>query len=308
VTCPSCRRPVAIARPTCLYCGAELPAEATAQAEAAAEAAARAVATPAGPLGRGFVPPAAPVTRDRSLLVVDLTGAPPSLLTDLLGLTAFEARLRARAGGLHLHRVGPPQEVRAEATILAEAGLLALALPEAEVRAAPLVATGGEPHGRRLRLRTSTGPPTDVAAEDLLLIVEGPIQREYQPRKIERHKVRTATLDPGYRFHLHRRSDLRPVELDPASFAFGPRGPVAGSSLLELKAWMAGLGPDVPSDDGFRREPVALAPAPPDEGAAASLGRTAFGPGRRKDARTILDNLAQFRFYSGWRAAAFRRR
>ena len=61
-------------------------------------------------------------------------------------------------------------------------------------------------------------------------------------------------------------------------------------------------------DDGFRRLPVALAPALPEEGAAASLRRTGGGPGWSKDARLILDNLAQFRFYSGWRAAAFRRR
>jgi hypothetical protein len=60
-------------------------------------------------------------------------------------------------------------------------------------------------------------------------------------------------------------------------------------------------------DDGFRRLPVALALAQPGEGALLSLGRTR-GPGQGKEARPILDNLAQFRFYSGWRAAAFRRR
>ena len=98
------------------------------------------------------------------------------------------------------------------------------------------------------------------------------------------------------------------MELDPASFSFGTRGPGAGSSLLKLKAWIAALE-DVADDDGFRRLPVALAPATPEEGASASLrGTGRGGPGRDKDATPILDNLAQFRFYSGWRAAAFRRR
>lgn len=297
-----------MARPTCLYCGAPLPAELLAQAEAAAGAAARAAtvaASPASSLARGMGPGPAPALLDRLLLVVDVSGAVAADLADRLGLPAFEAGLRARAGGLHLHHVGPAEEVEAERLRLTHAGLRALTLPEAEARVAPIVATGGEQDGRRLRLRTSMGP-TEVPAEDVLLVVEGPIQREYQPRTVERKRVRTATLDAGYRFHLHRRSDRRPVELDPGSFSFGPRGPVAGSSLLELKAWIAALG-ELASDDGFRRLPVALAPALPEEGAAASLRRTSGGPGRNKDARTILDNLAQFRFYSGWRAAAFRR-
>ena len=34
MTCPSCGRPVAVARASCLYCGAALPQEAVARAEA----------------------------------------------------------------------------------------------------------------------------------------------------------------------------------------------------------------------------------------------------------------------------------
>lgn len=297
-----------MARPTCLYCGVPLPADLQAQAEAAA-ALARAEAReapPGFPRGQGFTREAAPAALDRLVLVADVTGAPASLLAELLGLSAFEAGVRARAGGLHLHRVGPIEEVKAEASILAEAGMRIVTFPEAEARAAPVVATGGEQDGRRLRLRTSEGP-TDVSAAEVLLVVLGPIQREYQARQVERKNPSAATLEAGYRFHLHRRNEPRPVELDPASFAFGTRGTVAGSSLLELKAWIADLG-DLPSDDGFRRLPVALAPALPEEGTAASLRRTGGGPGRSGEARTILDNLAQFRFYSGWRAAAYRRR
>ena len=275
-----------MARPTCLYCGALLPADLLAQAEAVASAAARSGAAPPGfPIALGFASPVAPTVLDRTVLVVDVTGAPASVLTDLLGLTAFEASLRARAGGLHLHRVGPAQEVEAEALRFAQARLPTFTLPEVEVRVAPVVATAGQRDDRRLRLRTSTGATTEVSAEDVLLIVQGPIQREYQSQAVERKKVRTATLDAGYRFHLHRRSDARPVELDPASFSFGAPGPVAGSSLLELKAWIAALG-DLASDDGFRRLPVALAPSLPEEGTAASLRRSDGGPGRSREGRT----------------------
>jgi hypothetical protein len=306
--CPACRRPVATARPTCLYCGAILPAasvaaaEAAARALAAADARTEAVSARGGVLEPGAGESAAPPL---TLLVVDVTGKDARALSALLGLPAFEARLRARASGLHLHRAGPDEEIATEALRLKEAGLQVLTFPDAEARLAPIVATGGEPEGSGLRLRTTAGPVA-VAAADVMLVVLGPIQREYQAREVERKKPRTATLEAGYRFHLHRRRDPRPVELDPASFTFGTRGALAGSSLLEMKAWIAALG-DVPVDDAFRRLSVALSPAAAEDHAAASLRRTGPGLGRSKGTVPILDNLAQFRFWSGWRAAAFRR-
>jgi hypothetical protein len=169
-----------------------------------------------------------------------------------------------------------------------------------------VVASGGECTGGKLRLR-SAGRTLEVAGEELLLVVEGPIQREYQSRPVERRKWQTATLDPSHRFHLHRRSDTRPVELDPGNFAFGPRGTVAGSSLLEIKAWIGEVAAQVKVDDGFRRLPPALSPAAPEEGAAASFRGAGPGLARSKEAPEILDNVAQFRFYSGWRAAVERR-
>jgi hypothetical protein len=73
-----------------------------------------------------------------------------------------------------------------------------------------------------------------------------------------------------------------------------------------MAEWMARLFPDVPADDGFRLVPPALAPSA-DEAASAvrAMAGTARGPGA---GRAILDNLAQFRFHSGWRAALARRR
>jgi hypothetical protein len=239
------------------------------------------------------------------LLVVEVTGATADALSALLGLPAFEAGLRARAGGVHLHRAGAEEEVAAEALRLKAAGLTALTLPDVEARVAPVVATGGEADDSGLWLRTTEGSVA-VASADVRLVVLGPIQREYQAREIERKKPRTATLEAGYRFHLHCRRDLRPVELDPASFTFGTRGPLAGSSLLEMKSWIAALG-DVPVDDAFRRQPVALSPAAAEDHAASSLRRTGAGLLRARSSVPILDNLAQFRFWSGWRAAAFRR-
>jgi hypothetical protein len=255
-----------------------------------------------GLVGAPPPPPAA-----RLLLVVDVTGLEAAEIARALGLPAFEAGQRQRQGGLHLHRVGAEAEVVGEARRLESEGLKTVLVPEAEARVSPVLATGGERDGRRLRLKVGR-ELLEVGAGDLLLIVEGPIQREYEPREVERKRPRTATLEAGHRFHVHRRRDPAPLELDPANFAFGPRGAVAGSSLLELKAWVAALGEGVPVDDGFKRIPPALSPALPEEGAAASLRRTGGRLARSKDAPAVLDNLAQFRFYSGWRAAVERRR
>ena len=61
----------------------------------------------------------------------------------------------------------------------------------------------------------------------------------------------------------------------------------------------------MPVDDGFRRISPALAPAAPAAGAAARLEDALRTSAARPPA--ILDNLAQFRFYSAWRGAVERR-
>jgi hypothetical protein len=61
-------------------------------------------------------------------------------------------------------------------------------------------------------------------------------------------------------------------------------------------------------DDGFRWLPPALAPAAPGAHGGTRPGLPApTGRGAREGA-LVLDNLAQFRFYSAWRAAVERLR
>jgi hypothetical protein len=95
--------------------------------------------------------------------------------------------------------------------------------------------------------------------------------------------VDVASPEEGFRVHFHRYSDPRPVEIDAANFEFGFT--VTGSTRLEIDAWVEALAPDVPCDDGFRLLP------PGGEGESV-----------------VLDNAAQFLFYSAWRAALQRRR
>jgi hypothetical protein len=293
--CPACGRPVAVARPGCLYCGAALGAR---EASAAADAAG---STPAP-------------QQDRVLLVLDLERAPVELLERAAGLTAYEAGLFARRGGYHLFRVLPAPAAEAAAAVLAAQGLAVVPVPEAEARARPLCALGGELLSSELALRTAEGP-VQLRREHLLLVVSGPIVREYRP-PLARRRVDTARLEQGFRVHLHRHAERRAVEIDPANLELGFAP--SGSARLEVEAWLAEVAAGVPRDDGFRRLPAALAPEQPErQGPLAAAGalrrRSPGGEDTTRDvARTdeplLLDNLEQFRFYSGWRAAAQRRR
>jgi len=287
--CPKCGRPVALRRPRCLYCGAALP---------------EAVAAPTGGVAPGTltVDPGPP----RALLVLDLAGAEPTRIAEALRLRRLEAEMLVRRGGFHLQRVVDEKDALPEERRLREAGLVVTVVPESETRLAPVLALRGRYETGALAVRHANGE-LRLLASDLLMVVRGPISREYQPAT-EWKRPRLATLEPGYRFHLHRLSDPRPLELDPGGFEFVAATGDA-SSLLTLTRWIQELAAGVPTDDHFRRLPPALGAASPEKGgalsAAAGLARDG---GRDEDAPLVLDNVAQFRFYSAWRAAVERRR
>jgi hypothetical protein len=253
--------------------------------------------------------------------VLDLASAPPESLAHALALPLYDAGLLARRGGLLLHRALELAEARAEAERLAACGVGAFAVSEVEARVRPLRCLGGERGAGALFLRTEDGPFA-VRRGDVLLVVRGPIVREYQPTA-KRRRIDTARLEEGYRVHLHLRARPaepsgtpaeeapRPVEIDAASFEFGFA--VTGSARLEVDAWVDEVAGDAAIDEGFRRLPPALGPAEPEVrgalAAASSLGLATRGRGSgRDDAPVVLDNAELFRLYSGWRAAVERRR
>jgi len=291
-SCPRCHRPVAVARVSCVYCGAPLPEPAT--------------AAPPDP-----ETPSAPAPPDRSLLLLDLQDADPGTIAQALGLSIFDAQLRVRRGGPQLLAARTAAAARDEASRLESLGLRVTTVPEAEARLAlePLTALGSMPEQGTLRLRTQRGD-RQLSAAELLLIVRGPITREWQPTPTKARQVKTAAPAAGYVFHLHRRAEPRPIEIDADAFELSGSRRHPRSSLLELNAWIARLAEQVSVDDGFRRLPPALAPANVSAGAAAVAA--GFGkrsrPQGRDDEPLILDNVAQFRFYSGWRSAFERRR
>jgi hypothetical protein len=282
---------VAVARASCIYCGAALRPEQVTAAAAAAEALALEAA------------PAAAAAR--AVVVLDLRAAPAERLASALGLPAYEAEQRLRRGGYQLHRIAEPAAAGEEARRLTGAGLSVHVVPEAEARAAamPLLALGGRCHERALELRTVDGP-REVAGNDVLLVVRGPIARALEPPRHFR-RVRLAGPDEGHRIHLHLRSQGPPLEIDPEDFEVGT-GPLPLSSLMTLLDWLRAVAGGAPVDEGFRFLAPALAPAAPAPAGTAAGAAQALSAGKR--ARPALfDNLAQFRFYSGWRAAVERR-
>jgi len=282
-------------------------ARASLETEWAREGAAgrRAAATPDALATDDTGAPAPETTPARVLLVLTLEGTDESVLGAALGLSAFEASQRLRRGGPDLHRILPAREAASEAQRLRGQGLEVLEIAEDEVRRAqPVYATRGAAASEALALGVDDGP-LRLTEADLILVVRGAIARDHLRAPGPLRRLSVASLEPGYRIHLHRRKDLRPVELDPAAFDFSPGG-ADGGAQRQLTAWIDRLFPGTPRDDSFRFAMPAFGPATPSAGgsAAAVEALVRATPG----ARPVLDNVAQFRFHSAWRAAVQRRR
>jgi hypothetical protein len=291
--CPSCGRPIALTRPRCLYCGRSLPQELIPDPVEPAESPTTQALLPG--FGEG-----------KALLVARLDGTTAESLAAALERTVLEAEQLVRRGGWTLLGVLPEGVAGQRRERLSQAGVRCLVLGQAEIRLAidPWLAIGAHFDGR-LRLR-GDGAPRVVAPGDLRLVVAGAIRREYQARESKPRSFRSATLEQGYRFHLHRRDDPTPIELDPVGLEFDEESRATESSLLRIDRWVSTLIDGGPRDDLFRFLPPALAPAAP----APEMGALTAAARLRRDTSedvVILDNLAQFRFYSAWRACVQRR-
>jgi hypothetical protein len=286
--CAQCHRPIALSRPHCLYCGAPIdPARLPA------------IVTPSAA-------PAAALAREplRSVVVLDFEAADAGVVAAALDLTAFEAAQRVRRGGWQIHKITDAESAERESARVTGVGVSALVLSEAEVALAenPTITTGGRQTDRGLTLRTEAGT-VEMPVSELLLVVTGRIERATSDPSTGKGSL-SRRLDPGLRIHFHFRHEPRPIELDPDTFAFDDVPSVPSSTLLVVKSWVAVLCPPVTLDEGFKDVTPALAPTPASEPPMYEALR-AGKP--RKGGVTVLDNLLQFRFHSGWRSAVARR-
>jgi hypothetical protein len=182
------------------------------------------------------------------LLVLETARADEAALARALSLSAFEASQRRRRGGPDLRRILPAAQAAEEAARLRAEGLEVLEIAEDEVRRAePVMATRGAAEQGALAL-DGDGGPLRLAEADLLVIVRGVITREYQTTPEARRQRRLATLDPGYRVHLHRRQDPRPVELIPPTSTSDPEERPAAPSSRSSRAGSTGSFRACPDD------------------------------------------------------------
>lgn len=284
-------------RPKCFYCGKPLPQELLVAVEATAADAIQQLEQQLPGVPAAATAPATPAT-ERSLIILDLRQGDADGVARALGVSRFDAAQRLRRGGYQLHRIVLPDEAREELALLSSAGMRALLLPEVQARVEPSLVSGGRLEPGRLVGRFAHGR-FEWPTADLLLVVKGPIRREHQAEDKNLRRIKSAAPSEGYRFHLHRVSDPRPIELDPGAFDFDAERGNVGSSLLRMNAWLDSFEKPPLVDDGFRFLPPALQAAQESDATARALGRAA----ERKAPSVVLDNLLQFRFYSGWRGA-----
>jgi hypothetical protein len=75
---------------------------------------------------------------------------------------------------------------------------------------------------------------------------------------------------------------------------------------MTLLDWLREVAGAAPVDDGFRFLAPALGPAVPPPAGTATGAAQALSSSRSTPRPALFDNLGQFRFYSGWRAAVER--
>lgn len=305
-SCPTCSRPVAVARAACLYCGAALSADAVISAEASA---ARVASTRGfGDLARDA--PGAPRQDARSCLVIRTSAAHPDALARAFSISTWEAQQWRARGSHRLVRVAKTDAARAEESALRAAGIEAWALPEADTRAAldPWVVeeidlsaaapvfTGRPAHGGTEERRA-------IAPDEVALVLSGPILRQRLKPTTTLKRPGLDRLDDGYRAHLHL-SAAAPIEFDPRRVSvLGGAGAPAVAIVRDLVKRFAAAAHH---DENFRNEVPVMSESDerPDELAPKS-GRGAE-TARAEPRAVILDNARQFRSYSGWRGAVER--
>jgi len=306
--CPACGRPVASAGPACLYCAAPLPPEIRSAAALSAERIlasrdlrdleARGADANADPDAGGGSPPR-PV-------IIDTLSTDPARLAEACGIAPWEARQWQLRSRYRLLRLAPDPEAQALIAQLKAAGVDAQALDSAATARArtpmrvltladevvPFEASlQGSDAARVLRV----GPE-----ERLALVIMAAIRRERAADPAQIKRAETLRLEDFLVIHLHFRGESAPWEIDARTTGFEGGGSV--SAHMRLLALVRRLGEFTEVDDSFRHVVPALAPATPLED-ETPLRRAEKRDGRKPEARTLFDNLTQFRQYSAWRGA-----
>lgn len=307
--CPACSRPVAMARGNCMYCGAPLPQEILDAAAGAAERVLQSRSL-AGLETAAKGPDADQVPK--RYVVIDTSITSPDIIASACSVSIWEARQWQANSRYRLLKISQEAgEDRLESN-LRGMGLEALVVSGETVARArnpiPIesIDVNAQPTTCLVRENPEALPSRrEMRERAIALIVSGPIKREKQ--RPQTSKVRLdSRLEDAWLVHIHLHAETRPWELDPRRTAF--EGPGLASAHMQTVELVRRLKASVAVDETFRNVVPALSPGvdPMDD-----LPRMKNEPGKPQDKQekaVILDNVAQFREYSAWRAAIERLR
>jgi hypothetical protein len=307
--CAVCARPVAMARASCIYCGAPISAEVQ---EAAALAAQRVLQSKSlthletaakGALGKH--PP-------RRYLVIDTATALPETLAQACSISAWEARQWQAASRYRLLKVGAESPDGTLEAGLKESGLTFFSVPEQTVAPGrnPVVLESIDLSATPLQCtlrHDAEAPPKRRALpeQDVTLVISAFIKRERVRDLASLRAPADARMEDALLVHLHLVNEARPWEIDP--HRTGYEGAHLASAHLSTRELVRRLSAKAPHDDAFRNIVPALAPGADPLSDFAGLKKTAKGASKELKI-VVLDNVAQFREYSAWRGAVERER
>lgn len=302
--CPACARPIAMARASCVYCGAALSAEAL---EVAALSAQRILQSKSLASLEAVVTGAPREAQPRRYVVVDTRAADVEKIAEACGVSPWEARQWQAASRYRLIRVSAePADGPLESGLKA-AGLRVLIVPDETVARSrnpiPIesIDSLAEPAQCTVREDPETPPSRrDLRAGDLALIVTASIRREKVKDETPRRTPADSRLEDAWLVHLHFKAGARPWEIDPLKTAYEGAGPA--SAYMRTLELVRRLQAFAPHDDAFKNMVPALSP-----GADPRTALASFAPANQKKSKepkvVVLDNVAQFREYSAWRGA-----
>ncbi|MEO6401891.1 MAG: hypothetical protein ABIP62_07740 [Vicinamibacteria bacterium] len=301
--CPSCGRPIAMARPTCVYCGAKLSVELL---DEAASAARRVLQSKSLAGLEKAAKGSSPDQVWRRYLILDTKDASVASLASACRASTWEARQWQAASRYRLLKVTRETDAPIESA-LREHRLPFFALSEEVVAAArsPLLLEAVDPTAAPLKVtfRTEADGPSmtrDIRNDDIAILLSAPIRREKVKEATSRHAQPDIRLEDAWLMHLHLKNEPRPFELDPRRVAFEGGG-LTSAHMRSLEL-LRRLAVDVPHDEAFKNTVPALSPG---TDPLIDLARLKTPPkSGAKDAKlVVLDNVAQFREYSAWRGA-----
>ncbi|MEO8360203.1 MAG: hypothetical protein ABI672_09255 [Vicinamibacteria bacterium] len=302
--CPSCGRPIAMARPTCVYCGAKLSVELL---DEAASAARRVLQSRSLAGLEKAAKGASPDQVWRRYLILDTKDVSVESVAKACSASTWEARQWQAASRYRLLKVTTETDAPIESA-LRDRSLPFFALSEEVVAAArsPLLLEAVDSVSALLRVTfraeaDGRSQTRDIRNEDIAILLSAPIRREKVKEATASRRAQPETrLEDAWLMHLHLKDEPRPFELDPRRVAFEGGG-LASAHMRSLEL-LRRLAADVPHDEAFKNTVPALSPGSDPLIDLASL-KTPQKSGAKEAKLVVLDNVAQFREYSAWRGA-----